>query len=229
MDLNKSAFHFIALLLLAIVGFWETYFSQILNDHSRYIHFHAATMMLWMLMLISQSFLIRYKKYSLHRLLGKFSYFLVPVLTVSLILLAHSQITIYDYGLSYRRLYLLFLQLSLLVIFLIAYSMAILYRHSAAYHARYMICTSLTLIDPAIARISIDIPTLPFRYQFVTFGIVDLILVSLIFLERKQKQGRSVFPVMLGVFLLFQLLNLSWTDSQTWDSFALWFAKLELT
>jgi len=229
MELNKSAFYFIVLLLLAIVGFWDTYFSQIFNGHSRYIHFHAVTMLLWMLMLISQAFLIRYKKNSLHRLFGKLSYFLVPILTTSLILLAHSQITIYDYGLSHRRLYLLFLQLSLLVIFLFAYMMAILYRHSAAYHARYMICTSLTLIDPAIARIPLDIPTLPFRYQFVTFAIVDLILVCFIFLERKQKQGRSVFSAMLGVFLLFQLLNLSWTDSQAWNSFTLWFAKLEIT
>jgi len=229
----KSGFYFVILLILAIVGFWRSYFSKFFGDFfgdiDHYIHFHALTMLLWLGMLIAQAFLIRYNQRSLHRRIGKFSYLLVPVLVVSLVLLAHSQITIHEYGLTYGRLYVLFLQLSLLAIFIIAYGLAIAHRHEPARHARYMICTALTLIDPAVARIPIDLPSIPFSYQVWTFGLIDLILVVLIIMERHQKQGREVFPIMLAVFLFFQGLNLTSTRSIIWDNFGFWFAKLPLT
>lgn len=229
MMLYKSGYYFIVLLFLAVIGFWDSYFSKLFSGIDRYTHLHAITMLLWIAILITQPFLIKYKKQSLHRYIGKFSYGLVPVLIISLILLAHNQITIHDYGISYARLYVLFLQLSLLTIFIIAYALAIIYRKSPAHHARYMICTSLTLIDPAIARIPLNIPPLPFSYQVLTFTVIDLILIALIVIERNQKLGREVFPKMLVVFVFFQGLNLTWTKSAIWDDFSLWFAKLPLT
>jgi len=229
MTLHKSGYYFIVLLILVVVGFWESYFSKIFNGVDTYTHFHAITMMLWIGMLITQAFLIKNKKRSLHQFIGHFSYGLVPLIIISLILLAHSQITIHDYGISYSRLYVLFLQLSLLVVFVIAYSLAIYYRSMPSHHARYMICTSLTLIDPAVARIPLAIPPLPFSYQVLTFSLIDLILIVLIVMERNQKQGRTVFPIMLCVIVIFQAFNLLWTRSAIWDDFALWFAKLPLT
>ncbi|HHJ35373.1 MAG TPA: hypothetical protein ENJ87_06380 [Gammaproteobacteria bacterium] len=186
-------------------------------------------MAIWIGMLITQAFLIRYKKRSLHRLIGKFSYGVFPAIIISLVLLAHSQITVYDFGITYSRLYILFLQFSLLAIFIIAYSLAIIYRKSPAHHARYMISTSLTMIDPVVARIPLDIPTLPFSYQVFTFSITDLIIVIFIISERNQKTGREVFPIMLLVFIFFQWLTLYWSRSTIWDDFALWFARLPLT
>lgn len=180
-------------------------------------------------MLITQAFLIRYKKFSLHKYVGRFSYGLVPVLAISLILLAHSQITIHDFGITYSRLYVLFLQFSLLLIFIIAYVLAVIYRNKSYIHARYMICTSLTLIDPAVARIPLNIPPLPFNYQVLTFALTDLVFLVLIFMERNQKNGRAVFPIMLGLFLVFQVTNLTLTDNIIWDNFSMWFAKLPLT
>jgi len=226
---HKSGYYFIGLLSLAIIGFWESYFSKLLGDINSYVHFHAVTMLLWIFMLIMQAFLIRYKKYSLHKFIGKFSYGLVPVLVISLILLAHSQITIHDFGITYSRLYILFLQFSLLAIFIIAYVLAMIYRKSPNHHARYMICTSLTLIDPAVARIPLNLPPLPFDYQVLTFGLTDLILLTLIFMERNRKIGREVFPIMLALFLVFQVINLTLTDNTIWDNFSIWFAKLPLT
>jgi len=236
---KNSGLYFIGLLILSFIGFWQSYFSKLLHyfDFSNidfdsingYVHFHAVTMLLWIGMLITQAFLIRYNKRSLHKIIGKLSYGLIPFLVISLILLAHSNISIGEYGVSYTRLYILFLQLSLLTIFMIAYGLAIYYRKNPGQHARYMICTSLTLIDPAVARIPLDLPPLPFNYQVITFSLMDIILILLIFLERKQKNGREVFPVMLIIFLFFQWLNLTWTKSDLWDSFGLWFAKLPLT
>ncbi len=231
---KNSAFYFIGLLVIAIIGFWQSYFSKFFesvkfNSIDGYVHFHAATMVLWLAMLITQALLIRFKHYSWHRFVGKFSFALVPLIIISLILLAHSQIVLGDYGVTYNRLYILFLQLSLLAIFVIAYGLAIINRKTPARHARYMIATSLTLIDPAVARLPIDLPEIPFSYQLYTFSLIDLILIILIIAEYRQKQGREVFPIMLGIFIFFQWLNLTWTRSELWDSFALWFAMLPLT
>ncbi len=226
---NKSGYYFIVLLALAVIGFWGSYFSKSFSGINHYIHIHVIAMLLWIGLLITQAFLIRHKKRYLHRTIGKLSYVLVPVLVVSLVLLAHNQITIHDYGISYSRLYILFLQLSLLAIFVIAYVLAIIYRKSPSHHARYMISTSLTLIDPAVARIPLNLPSLPFSYQVLTFTLTDIILLILIIIERKQTKGREVFPIMLAIFLFFQTFNLTWSDSKTWDNFSLWFANLPLT
>jgi len=186
-------------------------------------------MLLWLGMLVTQPFLIKYKKRSLHKLIGSFSYGLVPVLIISLVLLAHSQITIHDFGITYSRLYILFLQFSLLAIFITSYVLAIIYRKSPNHHARYMICTALTLIDPAVARVPLNLPTLPFNYQALTFALTDLILLTLIYTERNQKSGREVFPIILVLFITLQTLNLTSTNNVLWDNFSMWFAKLSLT
>lgn len=226
---KKSGYYFIALFFLALIGFWESYFSRLFSDINGYKHFHAITILLWISLLIAQPFLIKYKKYFLHKFIGKFSYGLVPALIISLILLAHSQITIHDFGITYSRLYILFLQLSLLLIFIISYVLAIFYRKTPYLHARFIICTALTLIDPAVARIPINIPPLPFDYQVLTFALTDIILIVLIFTERNQKQGRKVFPIMLILFVVLQSINLTLTGNIIWDNFAIWFANLPLT
>lgn len=226
---RNSGFYFILLLVVVLIGFWSSYFSRWLTDIDAYTHFHAISMLLWLGLLITQAFLIRYKKISLHRMAGKFSYLLVPVLIVSLILLAHYQIVIEDGVVPSFRRYILFLQLSLLCLFVIAYGLAIVYRHQPARHARYMITTAFTLIDPAVARIPLGIPDLPFRYQVLTFALTDLLIILMMIIERKQTKGREVFPVMLAIFVFFQWLNLSWTHSNVWTDFSNWFAGLPLT
>jgi len=49
---HNSGFYFIVLLFLAVIGFWQSYFSKLFGDINSYIHFHAITMMLWVGMLI---------------------------------------------------------------------------------------------------------------------------------------------------------------------------------
>ena len=70
-------------------------------------------------------------------------------------------------------------------------------------------------------------PAPSFNYQWLTFGLTDLILLALIWLERHNRAGRGVFPAMLLVFVAAQapaLLGL--TDGALWQGFARWFAAL---
>ncbi|MCA1614671.1 MAG: hypothetical protein LC795_11130 [Acidobacteria bacterium] len=230
-NFSRSGPYFAGLFLLALVAYWPTYFSRVLSaDH--YTHFHASLAAVWILMLAAQPMLIRAKRLSWHRLLGGFSYVLAPLIVVSIVLLAHSRIK----GLSGEayavQTYILYLQVSLTVLFGLSYALAIYKRHALALHARFMVCTAFTLIDPVVIRLMfwMGSRTPSWNYQWVTFGLTDLVIVALIFMERRSRTGRRVFPVMLAVFVLAQIPALfGLTNTEPWQAFARWFAALPLT
>jgi hypothetical protein len=230
-NFTRSGPYFAGLLLLAFVAYWPTYFSRVLSA-SNYTHFHASLAVLWILMLAAQPTLIRMKRPALHRLLGMFSYVLAPLIVVSIVLLGHSRIKGLT-GEAYAiQTYILYLQVSLTVLFGLSYGLAIYKRHTAALHARFMVCTAFTLIDPVVIRLMfwMGSRTPTWNYQWVTFGLTDLVILSLIFMERRAKSGRKVFPVMLCVFVLAQAVALSGlTFTAPWQAFARWFAALPLT
>ena len=229
--LSGSGPYFVGGLLLAFAAFWPTYVSLAPSASTAYAHFHAAMATLWVLMLISQPILIRSGRLSLHRAIGKFSWVLAPAFVISVVLLANERIKglegpAYDF-----QTYILWLQVSTVILFAFCYAMAMIKRKSMVHHARFMICTGLTLIDPVVARLLLWMDRTPdWNYQWFTFVLTDLIILGLIWIERKQGSGRGVFPFMLGVFILAQVPALFGMTSQAWwQSFAAWFAALPLT
>ncbi|HYI63860.1 MAG TPA: hypothetical protein VEW71_03130 [Allosphingosinicella sp.] len=227
LDLARSWKYFAGFFLLALVAFWPTYLSQV-RASSPYTHLHAATAAAWMLMLVAQSWAIGARRVAQHKLFGKASYALAPLVLVSILLLGHDRIGGVS-GEAYAiQTYILYLQLSLAVLFGLSYGLAIWNRRSVALHSRFMVCTALTLIDPVTIRLLFWAdPTPAFNYQWLTFALTDLVLVALIWLERHNRAGRAVFPAMLGLFVLAQLpALLGLTDGALWQGFARWFAAL---
>ncbi|MBP8940862.1 MAG: hypothetical protein KBG76_01585, partial [Saprospiraceae bacterium] len=91
--LNRSAIYvFIIFFLFALWAFWPGYFSPLIESKEVAIkyHTHGLGMMMWCMMLISQALLIRINKNSIHWLIGKFSYLLVPYIFFSTLDLVHS-------------------------------------------------------------------------------------------------------------------------------------------
>ena len=231
LDLARSWPWFAGFLLMTLVAFWPSYLSPAGPVASGYTHFHAFTATLWMLLLIAQPLLVRTRRLAWHRTLGRVSYVLGPVVVLSFVLLAHSRMQ----GLSGERYvlqtYILYLQVSLALVFALSYGLGVATRRKAALHARFMVCTGLTLIDPVVIRMmfwAAPVPT--WNYQWFTFGLTDLVLVLLIVLERQSRVGRGVFPAMLVVFVLSQVPALfELTGRAPWQAFARWFAALPLT
>ncbi|MBK6750108.1 MAG: hypothetical protein IPG67_08895 [Acidobacteria bacterium] len=223
--------YFAALFVIAILAFWPSYFSPGLGTSSVYTHIHAATAALWMCMLIVQPWLIRTYRFDLHRTVGLASYVLVPMVLISMLLLANFRIRSATEANYPIQTYLLYLQISLAVLFAFSFALAMIYRRNADLHARFMVCTALTLIDPVFARLFFSIiPDAVQYHQWMTNGLTDLILVILIFAERRSKTGRWVFPVMLVIFVAAQLPALLWlTNWPIWQSFAQWFKAIPLT
>lgn len=229
-DLARSGPYFAGVLLVALVAFWPSYLSQ-LGAQSAYTHLHAVLATLWILMLIAQPTLIRKRHLDWHRVLGRVSYGLAPLIIISIVLLAHSRIAGLTEEAFAGQIYVLYLQVSLVTLFGLSYGLAVLKRRNMALHARFMICTGFTLIDPVVIRLMIWADSAPgWNYQWFTFGLTDLVILALIWVERDARRGRWVFPIMLPVFLLSQLpAVLQLTNAEWWQAFARWFAALPLT
>lgn len=229
---ETSGFYFIALLTLVIVGFWPSYFAKFFDgsaDFTFYLHFHATLAMLWVLMLIAQPILIRQKKFEIHSKIGKLSYILVPLIFISIFLLAHSTLRGPKENVGLE----LWVPFKDLLILAAGYGIAIKYRKTMAIHARGMIVAGIVLIEPALVRLILyvffpDEGFAPSGYITMIILLYTL-LIGLIISERKLKVGRWVFPLALGLYVFVHAVLLFQIRIPVWQAFAEWFAALPLT
>lgn len=222
------------LLLLAFIAFWPGYLSLPKAGMNGWLHLHSVAASLWMFMLIAQPVAIHSGHRELHRRLGRSSLLLMPVLLISFVGLTHSimQGTI---GSEFAvQAYFFYVRVVLVTILVASYVMAMVNRHNLTVHSRYMVCTGLTLIDPVVHRLAnrlLDDPE--FNYQLITFGLICIILVVLIWSERNARSGRHVFPLVLAAFFVgglplaldFYKWDAAW---KLWKSFAASFAALPI-
>lgn len=215
------------LLCVAVLGFWKPYFSR-LDAAQGMAHLHAMSMLAWIGMLVAQPLLIRTRRLAWHRLLGKASYAVVPLVVVSALILAQLRISQAPPQLLPMQQFILFLGVSTSVLFLVIWGLGIRYRHEPALHARYMAGTALTMIDPSLARVMISwIPSVPPPfYQFITFGLLYTILLTLIALDRKSARGRSALWVLLALFVALHASIMLVPGTSAWQRFAGWYAGL---
>ncbi len=232
LQFENSGYYFIVLLALAIAGFWPSYFSKFFEGtggFNLYFHVHAFLAILWIFMLIAQPILIRRREFAFHKRIGKLSYILVPLIFISIILLAHSTLKgpIENVGFE------LWVPFKDLLIFAIGYGIAIKYRNTMAIHARGMIIAGIVLIEPAFARLVLyvffpDAGFDPSGY-LIAISLVYILLTGLIIVERNQKVGRWVFPLALGLYLFVHSVLIFQIRVPGWQEFAEWFAALPLT
>lgn len=229
---DKAGYYFIGLFALALAGFWPSYFSKFFDgsgDFNFYFHFHAVFAILWICILIAQPILIRQKKYKLHRTIGKLSYFVVPFIFISVMLLAHNRITGEEENLGLS----LWIPFKDLLVFAFGYGVAIKYRHTMAIHARGMIVAGIVLIEPALVRLILYVffPDAGFAPEgyLSSIAIIYMLLIGLVIAERKQKVGRWVFSLALGLYIFVHSVILFEIEIPPWQAFSEWFAALPLT
>ena len=229
---DLSGYYFFGLVLLVLLGFWPSYFAKFFNgtaDFSFYFHFHAGVLILWMSLLIIQPILIRKKRLDIHRLLGKGSYLLIPLIFISIILLTHSRLP-HQGQLTDDHLVGTFNSVKDLVILAVAFFIAIKYVKDYQLHARGMIVTGLAFIEPAFIRFTLRVISDPMIAYVATILTVYAVIIYLIYLERKQASARWVFPLVLALYVIahgmviFDILYYPF-----WRNFVTWFAGLPLT
>lgn len=162
--------------------------------------------------------------------MGKLAYIILPLFLLSVVLLEHFRIGgELTEGLGAG----LWLQVKALVIIAVMFTIAVVNRKNMQIHARAMIATGIVFIEPTLGCIMVRIvlPAPDFMHGLgITVAIMYTLIVSFIFIERKQsKSVRWVFPLLLGFFMVFHYLVFFRVSFPWWDSFAAWFARLPLT
>ncbi len=224
----ENAGYFLAgLLILVFLGFWNSYFSKFFV-HSEglnfYFHFHAVIAFLWISMVIVQPILIKKKKFKLHRQIGKSSYVLISLVFISVLLLVHSRHSLDEDYLGFKLL----VPFKDLIILGTAYFIAMRYRKNVSVHARAMIATGIVFIEPSLLRVIRNYFDVGAPY-LVTALVVYALLITLMIIERKQKNGRWVFPLIFLLYLAVHSILFFGIRIGILDSFAKWFIGLPLT
>lgn len=230
--MRSAPLWFAGLLAVTIVAFWPSYLSKAPADVDRYTHAHAALMTLWFALLIGQPLLIRRGRHDWHRLLGRATLLLVPLIAIVVALLMHARVVALDQAVLASEGKFFFLPFRSIALFLLAYALALARRSAPALHARYMACTAIALIDPVVARLQFFyLPPLPdpLWYSAVGFALSDLALAVLWWLDRASRVRGGPYAVMLGAYLAFDLLWFTLGQTPVWLAVVVWFRALPLT
>lgn len=220
-----------------LLAFWPSYFSRLSSQPTFHPHTHGLTMSLWVGLLAAQAWLIRSGRRQIHRRVGLLSYLLASALVVAAINFLHFRVrdaaVLGDAG-----IYFVTLVLNALVAFLVLFGLAMWNRRQPAVHARFMIATVFPLFTPVTDRLigrympSIVpmVPSIGGSPVVPTAGflLADAILVALSLWDWTTN-GRRVFPVALGVLLLYHASVLTFYRFEFWQAFCAWFVRQPLS
>jgi len=192
----------ILLIPFTFLGFYKTYFNQFPTFEENIntsIHVHAVIASIWILMLIVQPLLIRNRKNKLHKKIGKISYMVFPLLILSFI---PQMIRIVNSD----NPTVLFFPLSDSITLTIFYSLAIYHRHNLSKHMRYMIGTAIVFLSPTLGRIGPLLLGLSDSVtQNILYGIIYLILIGLIFYDKKNGKKYQPYLLIFSVWIIHQI------------------------
>ena len=214
--------------IIGHIGFHEKYIALFptFNDVSNTTHFHATLMFLWLALLVVQPFLIFTKRVTLHKIIGRTTYIIAPLLILSMFLITNQ-----GYLSKIKRMTEVEANASLSVnipdffAFGILYFLAIRYRKRTDWHSRFMIATIFPIIGAALVRIFI-------RYFDISsttaFSMVPYISngLCLIFIFTDIKTKKYVpYLFALTVLLIEQIIwILRYTDA--WQGFAKYYVDI---
>jgi len=218
---KNLGYFFIALFIITLAGFYKTYIgiAPQFKGLTPFAHIHFAAFTLWFALLITQPFLIKNNKVKLHRILGKASYFLVPILVVTANEMQkigfERDILLYPRPAVLSGLLLTYLDL---FFFVTCYIVAMVYRKKLAVHICFIIGTSLILLGPGLGRLIGQ--TLGKDVALLTAAIAPrLIIIGFMIFEKvKLKRGilQSPFLLLFGLFMLKLILFFILPTSSFW-------------
>lgn len=225
---NNVFYYFIFLLTMCILGFYKTYlihfpsFEGFKSAH----HFHGFIALTWIIMLISQAYLIRQKKYSLHRIIGKASYIVMPLFIISLFYVTKT--TYYKVLNSQNAVEanaVISNGLPDMIYMTLLYVLAMVYRKNTAFHLRFMTATGLAMLGPGLGRFLIVACGLSVPVAILTMTLL-LLGIGTVWMIIDIKNKKSAFPMLVYIgTCIFSILCNAGNHSDLWQSIASGFAK----
>jgi hypothetical protein len=211
---------------MTFLGFARTYYllPVIGGSPLRVVtHIHGVVMSLWVLMFAVQIYLIRSKNIRVHMRLGwvavGLAAIIIPVGLATALMAA-------KYGTpaappEIPPLDFMIVPMGDIVLFAAFLGLAIYHRKNAANHKRLLLLTVINFLPPSVARIPVD--QLQALGPIWFFGLPDLILVTVIFIDR-MRTGKWNRWFVIGAALLIAShpFRLAFSSSEVWRTFAAW-------
>ena len=225
---KRAHVYFSLALLLAIIGFFPSYFSR-LGQTDAIKHFHGIAALTWMILLVTQAWLMRQGNRRLHRALGRTSLVIAPLFVASGLLVVHSMLT---GGNPFQRAFgpqLAWLDLITVFYFAFVVGQAIKHRRNVQLHARYMASTAVLVLPPAVARImGMGIPGIHSFEAAVHAAYFFSELVVLLLLMDDWRMGRVRLPYpLLMLVLVIEQLGFVWiAQFQPWLDLCRWISSV---
>jgi hypothetical protein len=225
---SRAYLYFGVAFLIMLFGFLPSYFLK-LGETSAAHHFHGITASLWMLLLVVQPLLYSRNKMKWHRMLGRTSFILVPLLIIGGLYMIHIMMNKGNYPplVPYQLGFIDFFTLSQFALF---YILAIKNISSTQYHARYMACTIFGPLIPAITRLLFWIPGVSsFSVSLnLSYVIVEVVLVLLILDDKRRGKIRLPYPLMLGLLVVQHVIMNYIGEWAWWQEFMNSYAEIAL-
>ena len=220
----------LGVLIILFWGFYRTYivFFPAFEGFQFIHHFHGVLMLVWMALLIIQPWLIARRKHRIHKLIGRLSFVLAPLLIISIFLV--SRMTYYR-GLSQDApmsdaIAEIALNIGSLLVFIILYALAVLNTKRTFYHMRYMIGTALLMIGPGLGRALIIYFEMPPPLAIsITLAVVALMGVALFVSDLVKKRDYRPFLIVACV-LIFEAVIWEARYTTAWQAVGGLIAKL---
>ena len=234
---DQSAYRHVWIILALLIpatllAFAPTYFKGVTFSRlpvTTLVHLHAAVMVLWVFLLISQAWLIRAKQYRIHRWTGRSSFVLVPLIVLVTLMLDREtlnrkpEVTTLD-----ARLEIFFW--GQVIPFVMAWALALMYRRRTPIHMRYMVSTVFAAGPAFMARIILNwfawLPGMDNINNIVAANgaVLLLMLVALIANDWRLGIGRSPFWLVAITTLTAHIGFFTFTKTDWWMPFVLWYA-----
>ena len=225
---NRLIYFFIFLLLISFAGFYKTYLVKFphFEGFTWAHHFHGFIMVTWICLLIAQPIFIRTKNFRLHRIVGKASYFIFPLLLLSFFLVARAGYlrNIKTESETEALASLGFSGIPDMFYISILYGLGIYYKKKTSFHLRFFASIGLMIMGPGMGRFLIAVcgfnPMIA-----IPAMILSIALIALVWMITDIIKKRSAFPmaVFLGIIAITFVIGPN-SHSACWQAFAKWIA-----
>jgi len=222
-----QANYFVGLTLLVIVvGFWGSYFTEI-GDVPTAFHVHAITATSWVMLLMVQVWSIHNRRNELHKMVGRLSFALFPLLMIGFVSIINFSAASFA---AEKNPFIVVMGPSFgigmmvaLAAYLTVYYLALKNRRNVRLHAGYMLMTPLILFESPFSRIMTKyFPSAVFTGsegpQFIIDAIVISISLSILFALviylRDRKRGAPFLVAM--AFMIVQSILMYVGGSVGW-------------
>lgn len=236
----KTAWFLLLLIPIIFLGFYPSYFSILLSPTDTVYHIHAFFMILWVALAIIQPFLIQQEKITAHKLMGKISYALMPLVFITgYLVIRHTYYTnleryttrVADGTIKLNPEQLLEKAAASMDIGLIYfiwlftfYILAVVNRRKVFFHATYMFAATLTLLGPSVDRLIYNVLVsfqrdYNFLAQNAVLFFIILLLTALAIYQKQNNYSTKAVRVALCIYGTGVVVLLFFTHTSPWQIF----------